>query len=314
MFDWKILKKGLKIALLLFIALFAVRLAYGFYTTPNEVRKVSAADYARESQDVFSSAKRNYASDKYVYKNAQEPAAQPGGVQGQMTLDQKYEKTAKIISGTNDFLKDEESLRNRVKENEAIIQYEQNSGNEGARVLNLMIGVQPSRFDQFSDALKKIGKIKSVTVTKTDKTNEFLDLKAQRDSLENTKRELAQLKNMKGNVDEFINLQYRILDIDKQLQDLGVKLGDYDEVNEFCTVRFTLYEDKELFVYPPSVVTRLMVAFKWTVKYYLAGAAILTFCALFILILMVLAVIFKKFIQWGLEPRPGNKEKPENSR
>jgi hypothetical protein len=59
-----------------------------------------------------------------------------------------------------------------------VIQYEQNSGNPGSRTLQLLIGVKPERFDSFYTEVQKIGRILSKSITKTDKTNEYLQLNA----------------------------------------------------------------------------------------------------------------------------------------
>jgi hypothetical protein len=141
-------------------------------------------------------------------------------------------------------------------------------------------------------------------VTKIDKTNEYLDLRAQREALENTRDALMELKRMNGSIDELVNLQYRILDVDQQLQSLGVKLGDYDEVNEFCTVRLTMYEDHDVLVYPPDVARRVMIAFKWSLKYFLAAMAAL---ALFSVFAFFFAATAAKIHSWAA---PGDSGEP----
>ncbi len=92
----------------------------------------------------------------------------------------------------------------------------------------------------------KIGSIKSKEITKIDKTNEFRNLNAKKASLETTRQSLIELKKQSGKIEEFVNLQNRILEIEQQLQDLGVLLGNFDEENEFCTVRFSLHETREI--------------------------------------------------------------------
>ena len=43
-----------------------------------------------------------------------------------------------------------------------------------------------------------------------------------------------------------MGLENRILEIEQQLQGLGVSLGNFDDENEFCTVHFSLLEGKEV--------------------------------------------------------------------
>ncbi|MDL2263285.1 DUF4349 domain-containing protein [Synergistaceae bacterium OttesenSCG-928-I11] len=266
-------KKAL-VFILLFIVFFLGRLGYGYYTTPDKIVKRSARSRVPEVSVDLSSSKKNYATDKLAQRTSASAMPQ---------VDQKYEKTATVVTGTKEYDKDEGKLRATIKEHGAIVQFEHNVGRSDVktRVLQLMIGVQPDSFDKFYAAAREIGRLESAEVTKVDKTNEFLDLKAQRESLENTRRALMELKRMNGSIDELVNLQYRILEIDQQLQNLGVKLGDYDEVNEFCTVRLTMYEDHDILVYPPTTPRRVMIAFKWSLKYYFAAMAALAFFSIF---------------------------------
>lgn len=251
------LKKALYWSVGLFMVLFLSRLTYGYYY-PGVALNNSVANIG--SGEDYSLSRKNYASEKI--KNApqvQEGAPSPGQTQ-------KYEKIATLRSKSSDFPEDENRLKTTVKSFGAVVQYEQNTGNPGNRSLQLLIGVQPEKFDSFYLELQEIGKILSKTVTKTDKTNEFLQLNAKRISLEKIRNSLVELKSRGGRIDEYIGLENRILEIEEQLQGLGVQLGDYDEENEFCTVRFSLYEGEETRI---SFAQRLKVAFEWTVKQYL---------------------------------------------
>src|SRR5690606_29492623 len=135
-------------------------------------------------------------------------------------------------------------------------------------------------------------------VTKVDKTNEYRNLNAKKTSLEKIRNSLLELKKQSGKIDEFISLENRVLEIEEQLQDLGVKLGDYDEENEFCTIRFSLVEGK---VIPVSLLHRIKVAFEWTVRFYLQFIFIVFIClaSAFLILLIfdklkVLSGIIKK--------------------
>lgn len=290
--------KTLKVYFLLFLVVFAGRLAYGYYTTPDVVHTRSTRDRVPDIEESFASAKRNYASDRVVKGGA--PSAAPG-VPAFPAVDQKYEKIATVTSATKSFDHDVRAIREKAREYGAVIQYEQSRGgaNRRSRILQLLIGVQPRSFDAFCKAVQAIGRVESIEVVKTDKTNEYLNLRAQRESLQSTLDALNGLKRMNGNVEAFVNLQYRVLEIEQQLQALGVSLGDFDEVNEFCTVRLTLYEDHDIRVNPPDLITRLMIAFKWSVKYYLAMTFALGFFAMFVF--FAVATV-DKVTGWGQPP------------
>ena len=286
-------KRVVKFLILGFFLLFGLRLAYGYYRTPaTPIRRSSRENVLGSFQqsDAFSGSKKNYASEKIAAVRPS-PSAIPA-----MAVDQKYEKTATVVSSTTNLASDDAAVRAKIEGYRGIVQYEQSSGGgDGAATVHMLIGIQPASFDAFCREIQTVGKLESFSVTKTDKTNEYLNLKAQRNSLESSRAALMDLKNREGRVDEFISLQYRILELDKELQALGVQLGDFDEVNEFCSVRLTLFELRESWIYPPGLLYRLMVAFSWTVKCYAALMFILCGC---LAAAFLVVVILERLTRW----------------
>ncbi|NOS91266.1 MAG: DUF4349 domain-containing protein [Cyclobacteriaceae bacterium] len=254
-----------------FVALFIFRLVYGYSEVSDRV--IQNGNYAEAFSQELSS-KKNYASDRYKFQK-EEPAE--NGV-NEISIDQKYEKTATVKSKSTDFENDNQLLRNTIKKYNAIIQFEQSSGNKGARVLDLLLGVPPAQFDSIYQALIKIGKVSVKEITKVDKTSEFKNLNAKKASLEITRQSLLEVKKQSGRIDEYINLQNRILEIEQELQGLGVLLGDFSEENEFCTVRFSLSESYQVSI---STIHRIKVALEWSIQYYLMFLAIIAFATMF---------------------------------
>jgi hypothetical protein len=208
-------------------------------------------------------------------------------------VDQKYQKVADLATETGRFSEDEKKIRALTKKYNALIQYEENTGLPGSRFLQLAIGASPVEFDAMVLDVKKIGVLKSFNISKTDKTNEFKELQGKRRSLEQTRTSLLTLKARSGGkIDEYINLENRILEIEQELQKLGVQLGDYDATNEFCTIKMTLSETAIRI--NPSIWHRIIKALEWTIKYYLLLIVILFFCSLTTLILVVLYDKIKK--------------------
>jgi hypothetical protein len=80
-------------------------------------------------------------------------------------------------------------------------------------------------------------------------------------------------------------LQNRILEIEQELQGLGVLLGDFSEENEFCTVRFSLAESREIKI---SLLHRLKVAFEWSIKYYIMLLGIVSLASVFAFFLLLI--------------------------
>jgi hypothetical protein len=255
-----------------FLGLFCFRLVYGYVAVSDSVES-GIHSYAEANESEFS--RKNYASEKLkVEKPADNQSYQ---------VDQKYEKVASMLSQSQSFDTEEKQLREATAKYNALIQYEQRSGLPGNRRLNLAIGVPPDRFDAFVAEAKEIGKLLSIRIDKTDKTNEYKDLKAKRISLEKAREALIALKSKGGRIDESINLESKILEIETEVQSLGVRLGEYDQENEFCTVRVGLQEQTAGKA-QISLIHRVKVALEWTVKYYLMVLAILLAAGLITLI------------------------------
>jgi hypothetical protein len=237
-----------------FALLFLLRLGYG-YAHPGE--SATASGLLRE----FAFSRKNYFSEKMA---ATDKAA-----------DQKYEKVASVSTYSGAFSADEKALRALVPRHRALIQFEQSSGLAGARHLDVAIGVPPSEFDAMVEAARRIGRLQAIRVDKADKTNEYRGLNAKRLSLEKTRDSLTRLKTAGGGrIEELMHLENRLLEIESELQTLGVQLGDYDTENEFCTVKVTLDERPGMGTGIP-LLTRVKVALEWTIKYY----ALLVFIA-----------------------------------
>jgi hypothetical protein len=273
----KKLLRGLLTVALGFVSLFLLRLGYGYAYPGNPAGGQDEASWVQ-------TALRNYASEKLAMKGKADTPA--------YSVDQKYEKVASIQSRTRSFDNDEKRIHSLTAQFNALIQFEQSFGLAGVRRLNLAIGVPPAKFDEMVAEVKNIGQLASVRVDKSDKTNEYKDLNAKRISLEKTRDELAKLKNVGGNIEERINLENRLLEIEGEIQATGVKLGEYDQENEFCTIKLGLTEIGNAQAGIP-LLTRLKVALEWTIKYYAVLLASLVLATVLILLVVLLLERFK---------------------
>lgn len=264
-------KKLIGWLLLIFLILFVFRLIYGY------TKKIDDNPKQTQFFESISNVKRNYASKKYEVKSS-------NTAQSPIKVDQKYEKIAEISTKSAEFDNEEKQAREQVENYKALIQFEQKSGNRGYRKLNLLIGVPPENFDNLYNDLVAIGKVQAKQITKKDKTNEYKELNAKKASLEKIRNSLIDLKSKGGKIEEYMQLENRILEIEQQLQELGVSLGDFDDENEFCTVQFSLLEGKEIKI---SFIHRVKVALEWTIKFYLRIIAILFFLTFFAYLILV---------------------------
>lgn len=290
----KIFVRGMVLAGLLFLGLLILRLFYGYMAFPDGGRAALNNDrvYNKDAyayNNSFELNRKNYASEKNKF------SAPASGV-----ADQKYEKIGSMVSQSLDFEKDENSIRELVRSHSALIQFEQSQGLAGNRTLNVGIGVIPDNFDAFILECRKIGKLVSIRIDKADKTNEYKDLEAKRLSLTKAREAMLGLKGRGGKIEELINLENRILEVEAQIQTLGVRLGEFDAENEFCTVKLTLRESMESAGIP--FFQRLKVAFEWTVPVYLALTASLFFAGLFTWIFLPLIDrILEFFGKWKVK-------------
>lgn len=285
-------KRLFKYFLISFGALFLLRLIYGYIAADSTIETRTTTDHAgfvnnndgsaQNSLDNNLNLRKNYASEK--------KQAYVGG-QHVLQVKEKYEKIGSLTSISRDFENDEKKMRGTITEFKAIIQSEQATGLAGHRMLRLSIDVDPEKFDNLVEAARKIGELSDIQITKTDKTNDYKSLNAKRISQEKYRNSLIALKKHSGKVTEMIELENKILEIEKEIQDLGVKLGDFDEQNEFCTVRFALAENRSAVKagFFKNLLRRVKSAFEWTVQYYLMAAFLLLIASLCILVFLLIA-------------------------
>jgi septal ring factor EnvC (AmiA/AmiB activator) len=272
------MKKKLLIIVILSVAIFIVmfifRLVYGYYSYPASSPGTSQNEFliTQNVDESYQRSIKNIATKKYQDSSATQ------------SFDQKYEKIADLSSLTSNFDNDEKAVKASIQNFEALIQDEQKSGLKGNRYLSLTIGVPPDSFDAMIESISSIGKLISINIVKRDKTNEYRELSSKQKTLEKTRDSLVELKQRNASVEDLINLETRILEIENEIQALGVSLGEFDEENEFCTVNIKLSESSSSFQIP--VLQRIKVAFEWTVKYYL----LLTFAFLFCVVSLFIAI------------------------
>lgn len=262
----KSVKRAIQLAvivyLVLFAAMFAIELVDEFkpasenYTFNNMVQESMSS----------SRSKSNYASEKIVI-------AQGGGSQ---VVDQKYERVASVRLSSASFESDNETIRELARKADAVIQSENVSGLPGSRVLSLKLGVVPEAFDATVEALSGIARLRGIQIVKTDRTADFRALEANRLSLEKTRDGLKSLRKTGADLSDLVALETKILEIEGQIQELGVSLGDYSEQNSFCTISLSLVEQL-----PPGAMAVISVAFGAMGMALLAelGIAVVLLCA-----------------------------------
>ena len=247
-----------------FLLLFCLRLGYLYCFTDDRVNTVPRVS----SQSMlgmlssFGGGIKNYAT---LPRKINASVADGRPVTG---VGQKYEKIANVGLKSKEFENNEARVRALVESDDALIQFEQRTGLKGDRRLQLAIGVVPSRFDTFVEAVRTYGELTSLKINKTDKTNEFRELNAKRVSLEKTRAALSELKSREGKIGDLVALENQILALEERIQTLGVSLGDFDTENEFVTVKVLLLEVGNSVAKAWQFPHHAFRALKWSVEVY----------------------------------------------
>lgn len=233
---WRLRYSAL-VAVAVFVALFAVR----FFTHDGRYGMTDFGHDMIEAQSnavSFELSRKNYASGKRQLSGGESAAAIAPGDPG----NERYEKIGSLSQVTREFDADRKRLSDLIADNKAVLQQERAVGLEGRRALQLGIGVPPEKFDAFIESVRRVGRNTSIEVVKNDKTNEYLQLKAKRQTLEKARTALEDLRAGGGSTEERVVVQNRLTEIEQQIQDLGVSLGEFDTQNELCTVKVSLRE------------------------------------------------------------------------
>jgi hypothetical protein len=274
-------KVVLTVALLVFLALFGARLAWELGRQSRQAQAWQAGpglmDALPQGSSVSAGLRKNYASEK----------VQVGPTGSQQVLDQKVERVSDIAASTRRFDADAALVRQAITAAKGVVQRENSWGLEGGRSLSLAIGLVPEAFDPTVAALRRIGKLESATVTTVDRTGDFLALQARRLSLEKTRDALRALRTAGAALADLVALESRILEIEGQIQELGVSLGDFSENHSFCTINITLTEANSGAAH---VLGAILDSFGW---------ALLVELGLAVLALAVAATAWLGELVWG---------------
>lgn len=284
---FKQIKKSAVLFLIGFVLLFSLRAVYEFWRAGRNIEVTYGQSVNTVEAIENKNIKNNYASSKTVVV--------AGETAKSVSVDQKYERVGFVTSESNKFEEDSSLVKSIIREDKAIVQFENNTGTKGNRMLELSMGVHPDKFDEFVEKLKKVGNLTDFRVQKTDKTSEYKDLNAKLVTLQKYRESLVSLKAQGGSISDLISLENKILEVDEKIQAFGVQLGDFNQENELCTVKMTLRENmgiakkNEMSLF--MIAKTLTLAFAWSVGYY----------AIFLIMLLlggicgyVLLIVFEK--------------------
>jgi len=205
------------------------------------------------------------------------------------TIEQKYEKVGDIQASSRQYADDEKKVRAAIGSLQAVVQEEALVAESGVRRLRLTLGVPPAKFDAAMEALRTCGNIERFTTTKTDKTNDFLQLRAKKATLEKTRAALLELKTRGGDIGALIKAEQELLTTEGNLQSLDVQLGQFDPSHDFCTVHYALVEIPTRAAAQHPHWSNWFRAMSWASPVY-AGVLAATVAGMLCLLLLVIVV------------------------
>jgi hypothetical protein len=288
-------RKSFGRALLALVALYAViyaaRFVYDLATYNDAVPPAGANLLLNSARDDMSYVK-NFASEQKVYKDTT----------GTQVLDQKYERISNVASKTAVYDDDLAELNAIIEKNQAVVQTENVQGLPGNRRLFRTIGVRPEFFDDCLEAVLAVGVPVSVTSQKIDKTYEYRQMLAQKQELEKRLESYVTLRDHGGSINEKINLEDRIIEVERQLLSQDVDLGEYKDENALCTIILTLQEGSRI-----SVAQRIWSAFRWTNGFYFS----LLGCIVALCAVAVVMIKSWRFITTAIPAKPQQQKTEE---
>jgi hypothetical protein len=274
-------KKVAAVAFLSFLILWVVGLA-GDLAPP--LPRVSADSFVSSgSSNREGPERQQLANNLRELGLAREPVR---GVLDRPDLDkvQVHEKTGRVATTTTDFAADEAAVRAALTEHKAVPVNETSGGVGTDRRLALEVGVAPDQFDALMSRLQRVGRLESVRVEQRDRTGEFRQLAARRQSLKKHLEVVTKLSSRENPTDDALKIARETREVERELETLSAQAGDFLGKESLYTVTVTLVEDS-VGRHSPTVnlARRAGSAFLWAALWWgvaavvggaLAGAAV----------------------------------------
>jgi hypothetical protein len=185
-----------------------------------------------------------------------------------------YEKTAHLMTSSPTFDQDVQSIRTALTEHGATTVHEDNSGIIPAREWSLAIRVTPEQFDApLVEQLRHIGHLRSIRIVQRDRSAEFRQLHAQRQSLKKYLDSVQKIRAVKmPSVEEHLQVEQRIQEIEKDLDARTARFGDWLGKESYYQINLTLEESSPGSLLDPtrSLPTRMVRAVLWALPWWCA--------------------------------------------
>lgn len=266
-------KKVVAVAFLTFLALWVVALIGGF-ALPMPPLAAYSASYVSDLNRNDGVARQQLANNLRELGLAREA---PRAVLDRVDLDkvQVHEKTGRLSTTTTSFADDEAAIRAALEEHKAVVSNERSGGVAPERRLTLEVGVSPDKFDALVERLQGIGWLESLTVEQHDRTGELRQLAARRQSLKKHLETVTKLATRDNATEDSLKLAREVKEIERELETLSARAGDFLGKESYYTVWVTLAEDAGgRHGATVTLARRIGEAFQWAVAWWGAGVVL----------------------------------------
>lgn len=194
---------------------------------------------------------------------------------------QLFEKRAQIGCRSQDFQADESKLRSQLALHKAIVFFEKSEGTAPRRKLYIELNVPPEQFESLVAGVKTIGHLESILVQQRDRTSEFRKLQSQRRTMRSHLDAIVKLRDRPmTSLDDALKLENKIIDIERDLQNVGVQMGDLAAKESYFHVDMSLIEYQPggrldpTYTWPQRIALGLFFAIVWWFVLAVAAAVL----------------------------------------
>jgi hypothetical protein len=135
------------------------------------------------------------------------------------------------------------TLKNLIGENSGTIENISYRETESRKSYTLEVKLSPTRFEQFSNSLKAVGTVKSLSTESEDVTFEYIDLEAKIENLQAQKQRLLEIYEKADKIEEILEIEREINRVQTQIDSSTARKKFLERQVERATLYITLYEE-----------------------------------------------------------------------
>ena len=272
---------------------------------------LETAGVSEPNYDYDSSDKGMYpASDMYAEDTGSYDSISDAIAGGERIVIKKG--SAEIEAGAGKIEEGLVRLKQVISENSGTIENINYYETENTKTYTLEVKLPPANFESFSNGLKSVGNLKSMSTDSEDVTFEYIDLEAKIENLNSQKQRLQALYDKAENVEEILDIEYEINRVQTNIDSSTARKNFLERQVANATLYITLYEeapivDRTLIVPLNTAFNTILGAMSISILLIsgLVGFAIPI--AIIVIILIIIAKALRKHVK-GKKNLPAKKK------